>query len=308
MGYSANWTNDSWRSFKTSNKIDNQATADTLLNTGSVNDKYLPFKVNRESRDSDLHPNSGSIIIGVDTTGSMNRVIESVFKRLNVCVEEIFNRIKEFDPQLMMAAIDDYEAMKWCGTTPALQVTQFEVDIRIAEQLKELKLTGMGAGNGYESYPLLWYFASRHTSIDCYEKRGKKGVLITMGDDGLQGTISRGEVKTVFGDDIPEDISTEALYREVSKKYDVYHLLIEEGSTYSRRVEREWRDMLGEHAIPVSNLEMLPEIIVSIVQASMGHDIDKIVDSWDGSTKLVVKEAISGLSVQNKEENGLWRP
>ena len=309
MGWGTNWDSNSWASFKTTHNINKNSTSKQLFNQGTAKNDMLTYKCNRESRDSVAHPNSGSIILGLDTTGSMSHVLQICFLGLDKAITEIFKRINKFEPQIMVAAIDDYASTKWAGVDkcPALQWTQFEVDIKIAEQMHQLKETGHGSGNGYESYPLLWYAASRHTEIDCYEKRGMKGVLITMGDDGLQGVIHAEEIKAVFGDEDAKDISVKDLYREVSKKYEVYHLMLTEGSSHDRHVESCWRDVLGERALLVSDIAKLPEIIISVIQAATGQNINNIVNSWDGSTQLAVKKALEGLSTQKEKSSGLIR-
>lgn len=65
-----------------------------------------------------------------------------------------------------------------------IQVSQFESDIRIAEQLDKIYFEFGGGGNSFESYTAAWYFGSRHTKLDCLN-RGKKGIIITMGDEQL---------------------------------------------------------------------------------------------------------------------------
>lgn len=314
MGSTSNIDYSQWRSYKSANqnKVSSGATSQQIFRQGDADSKYIVRGKVRESRDNDVLKNSGAIIIGLDTTGSMSSVLESVYKGLELCTEEIFKRIKTFDPQIMFAAIDDYDSMLWHGEDecPALQVTQFENDIRIVEQLTDLKETGCGAGNGKESYPLLWYFASRKTSIDCWEKRHKKGVIITMGDDGLQKHIDASEFRDVFGDTDVKDMSTSDLYREVSKKYDVYHLILEEGSECRYgfdRVYKSWQNVLGERALRVNDIKKLPEIIVSVIQMAAGANAQDVVDSWDGSAKLAVAHTLNGLSTV-KEETGVWRP
>ena len=314
MGSVNNIDYSQWRSYKSSNKskVSSSATSQQIFRQGEADSKYIVRGKVRESRDNDVLKNSGAIIIGLDTTGSMSEVLESVYKGLELCTEEIFKRIKTFDPQILFAAIDDYESMKWKGVNecPALQVTQFENDIRIVEQLTDLKETGCGAGNGKESYPLLWYFASRKTSIDCWEKRHKKGIIITMGDDGLQEEISAKELMDVFGDTDVKSMNTSELYREVSKKYNVYHLVLEEGWECRHsfdRVYKSWQRVLGERALRVNDIQKLPEIIVSVIQMAAGASAQDVVDSWDGSAKLAVAHTLNGLSTV-KEETGVWRP
>ena len=155
----------------------------------------------RESRDSADHPSSNAIIIGLDVTGSMSDILEGVAKKLNVLVSEILDRKPVTDPQIMFNAIGD--AM--CDTTP-FQATQFESDIRIAEQLTQLYFERGGGGNGFESYPLAWYFAAMHTDIDCLNKRNQKGFLFTMGDDCYPTKLTAREIKQIFGDTVERDI------------------------------------------------------------------------------------------------------
>jgi hypothetical protein len=134
----------------------------------------------RESRDGIDNPISNAIIIGLDVTGSMGNVIDVMVKKgVPLLMSEIYDRKPVTNPQVMFMAIGDAEA----GDHAPLQVTQFESDIRIAKQIEKIWIEGHGGGNRYESYILPWYFASMHTSIDCFEKRGKKGYLFTVGDE-----------------------------------------------------------------------------------------------------------------------------
>ena len=81
-----------------------------------------------------------------------------------IMVEEILARKPVSDPHILCMGIGDV----LCDQAP-LQVTQFEADIRIAEQLEKLWLEKGGGGNSCESYNLPWYFAAMHTAIDCFE-------------------------------------------------------------------------------------------------------------------------------------------
>ncbi|MGD0331615.1 MAG: hypothetical protein ABSB40_14415, partial [Nitrososphaeria archaeon] len=164
----------------------------------------------RESRDSDAYPESTALIVGIDQTGSMGMISKQMIREgLNVLATEIYDRKPITDPQIMFMAIGEIrEGLNVLATEiydrkpitdpqimfmaigdaamherAPLQVTQFEVDIKIAEQLQKFYLEGRGGGNDNESYTFPWYFAAMHTSIDCFEKRGKKGYLFTVGDE-----------------------------------------------------------------------------------------------------------------------------
>ena len=110
----------------------------------SINKDFDPKRVvMRESCDSDDNPNSTAIIIGLDVTGSMGMVAEKIAKKgLGTLVESIHDRKPVTDPHIMMMAIGDIN----CDRAP-LQVTQFEADLRISDQIVDLWLEGGGGGN-----------------------------------------------------------------------------------------------------------------------------------------------------------------
>lgn len=287
------FTAKSWETYSRASGVDKANTAYDIFNTGtsSVKKTWLPYNVIRECCDSNEHPDSTPIIIGLDCTGSMSRVLEVAAKRVGDAILEIMSRKVCNDPMVLFSAIDDYTT----SNDRCIQVTQFESDIRIAEQLHELSFIERGGGNGFESYADLWYFAKYHTKCDAF-KRGKKGVLFTIGDDGLQTNISPTEIYEIFGDKIEGAIQTETLLSELNRDWEVYHLNILGGSCYEH-VIKEWEDVLGNHSIKVNDVDKIPEIIVSILQTLRGDSINSIISSWDGSTALAVKEAISALSV-----------
>ena len=295
MGYGT-FTSDSWSSYTTSRGYTASSTAKDLYKSTTVKKEFEPVGITyRESCDSEEHPNSTPIILGLDVTGSMNRVLETISKKLNVLITEIYEREPVQDPQVMIMAFGDVE----CDRHP-LQVSQFESDIRIAEQHNYIYFERGSGGNDSESYTLPWYFAARHTKIDSFEKHGKKGFLFTIGDEPYLTNISAEAIKEFVGDDIQSSLSAEELLAEVSRQYEVYHLMIEEGSgmRYGQRdhVVNKWTNLLGQRAILVSDCTKIPEIIVSILEVASGKDAEEVVDSWDGTTSVAVSKAISRLT------------
>lgn len=244
----------------------------------------------REARDGPDHPTSTPIIVGVDVTGSMDKLAEAIAHHsLGTLFQEVLDRKPVTDPQLMFMAIGDSH----CDRAP-LQVSQFESSNVIIEQLMKIWVERGGGGNYFESYTLPWYFAARHTSTDSYEKRGKKGYLFTLGDDGVPDSIPAEHIEEIFGDKVSEDISTKSLLEEVSKMYHVFHLCLTE--TRSSRGFESWQKVLGERALKVSDHEKLAEVIVSTIQIIEGADVDTVAKSWSGDTSLVVADATRSLA------------
>lgn len=289
------FTSKDWSSYTAKRGYSAASTVSDMYKSTSVKATMEPVGVvYRESCDSEEHPDSTPIILGLDVTGSMGSVLETISKKLNVLITEIYDREPVKDPQIMVMAFGDVE----CDRHP-LQVSQFESDIRIAEQLNDVYFERGGGGNDGESYTLPWYFAARHTKIDSFEKRGKKGFLFTIGDEPYLNIISKDAIKKFVGDEIQSDLTADELLTEVSRQYEVYHLMIEEGAGMrwgKDRVIEKWTNLLGQRAILVSDCTKIPEIIVSILEVAAGKDAKEVADSWDGSTAVAVSRAISGLT------------
>ena len=289
------WTARDWSSFSNS-RVSGRSTA-SIYTASKMKNDYDPKNVMRESCDSTEHPNSTPIILGLDVTGSMSNILQVMAEKLGLVMTEVYNRKPVTDPQILFAAVgdavyDDYP----------LQVTQFESDIRIAKQLTEVYFERGGGGNGFESYPLIWYFAANHTKCDNYLKRNKKGFIFTFGDDGYPTKLTKREIKEIFGDDVEKDIPIDEILTKVNRQFEVYHFCMAQGGSYRDSDYRNWQNLLGERAIRVKDYSKIPEIIVSILETYAGKDKDEIINSWDGSTAMAVADALSGLSVNKMSE------
>lgn len=214
----------------------------------------------RESRDGEEHPDSYPIIIALDVTGSMGHIPENLIKGI---FPEIMKRIIDSGiphPQVCFLGIGDHE----CDSAP-LQVGEFETSDELMEKwLTKTYIEGGGGGNSGESYLLAWYFASRHTSCDAFEKRGKKGTLITIGDEPTLKSIESGDIQKIFGER-PEEttLTASTLLEEARRTWEVYHINCIDWSGKDQRTQNTWKDYLGEDFINT--------------QTSTGTDIYRII-------------------------------
>lgn len=246
----------------------------------------------RESRDSVDNPNSTPVMVGLDVTGSMGMLADVIAREgLGVLFQGILDRKPVRDPHIAFMGIGDVN----CDSAP-LQVSQFEADNRIVEQVTQLYIEHGGGGNGSESYHLPWYFAAFHTEHDSIEKRGKRGYLFTVGDEGVPPPLSRSAIKQFIGDDIEvADFSAADLLALAQRKYDVFHVVILEGWARSRPdCVDQWRQLLGERVIPLKDHKKLAETIVSAIEVAEGRDAQDSAKGW-GASAGIVHDAVKHL-------------
>lgn len=239
-----------------------------MFKARNLDEALNPNGVTRECRDSEEHPNTIPVILALDVTGSMGEAAVEVAKKINVIMTELYEKIS--DVEFMIMGIGDF----YCDSCP-LQVSQFESDIRIAEQLDKLYFEFGGGGNAYESYTAAWYFGSRHCKLDCWE-RGKKGIIITMGDECINPYIpkrgSYASIKSVIGDDVQSDIQTDDLYKETIQKFDVYHLQVNHGSNWNESaINKSWKEYLDDKHFRTVNLNSIANEIVNIIDESINQ-------------------------------------
>ena len=143
---SGRWDSSAWDLYSTAHVAGK--TTDKIYTSRSMKKEMDPLDVTiRESRDSDVNPMSNAIIVAQDVTGSMNSVLDAMVRKgLPTLATELYARKPVSDPHIMFMGVGDVQYDE-----APLQVTQFEADIRIAEQLKTIWLEGHGGGNNFVS-------------------------------------------------------------------------------------------------------------------------------------------------------------
>jgi hypothetical protein len=256
--------------YSVSNRVDRATTlgyytssAQEIFKQRSINNAMNPNGiVVRESRDSEEHPTSVAIILALDVTGSMGSVPHHLVKD---GLPNIMGGITEKglkDPQLLFLAIGDHE----CDSSP-LQVGQFESSDELLDKwLTDVYLEGGGGGNAGESYLLAWYFASKHTAIDCFEKRGQKGFLFTIGDEPTLKAIPKKTLSGIMGDGQYDNYSASELLDKARERYNVYHLHIRETGAGSRQETiNGWKQLMGDNLIVIDKHEDVSSAITNVI-------------------------------------------
>ena len=228
-----------------------------------------PKNVMRECCDTPEHPETIPVILALDVTGSMGHAATMCAGKLDEIMSELYTKVK--DVEFLMMGIGDLS----CDDAP-IQASQFESDVRIFDQTTKIYFEGGGGGNDYESYTAAWYFGLHNTKLDCW-KRGKKGIIITIGDEPLNPYLPGYALGSVLGCPA-QDVDTKKLYKEVCEKFDVYHIAITNESCYDYHkegIEKTWKPLLKQHFM-VGTSDDLPKLISEIV---MDHEGTTFVET-----------------------------
>ena len=240
-----------------------------------------PKNVLRECLDSEEHPVTIPVILALDVTGSMGDTAVQVAKNINTVMTEMYSRLK--DVEFMIMGIGDL-----AYDDSPIQISQFESDVRIVEQMDQVYFEFGGGGNSYESYTAAWYMGARHCSLDAW-KRGRKGIIITLGDEELNPYLPKSGLRAVTGDDLQDDIDTKDLWVEASTKFDIYHINVEHRNYAPSSIERTWKEYLDDQHYRTCGMNDVTNTIIDI-----------ILEAAEGEGSMILTEAVP---VQ-KNENG----
>jgi hypothetical protein len=230
-------------------------------------DDFNPALVKKEGRWSKTGPFNDfrdpiTVLCGLDVTGSMGLISKLLLTGgLGTLMEYLkvkFNRPNE-NIQMSFAGIGDV-----MSDSAPLQVTHFESDIRFALWLQKIWLEGNGGGNGAESYNLLWLYAAMLTHLNYVRQTGRKGILITIGDDNVHPELTANEIQMWLRPDYQGGtLTNREILLAVREQYEVYHIVITDGDSYDfdfkERIDKtdaqkaaeakKWRDLLGENNV-----------------------------------------------------------
>ena len=274
---SGGYSSSDWESLKTSRGITYDSSENEIFKARKCDDKFNPKYIEvRESRDSDEHPKSTPIVVGLDVTGSMGYLPTEIIQGgLNELMKKLYASKVIPDPQLMFAAVGDV-----LDRAP-LQVTQFESDIRIAEQLLELWIEGNG-GDIEEDYALLWYFLAKHTDTDSMRKRNKKGFAFTIGDAPNHSRLYGSDIYRIFGDEDKRNYDIDEVVAMCEQSYHLFHIMIDGGTVISGKTI----------FIDKSEVTYLPEIIITVICKIEGINPTDILGELDSRVLSIIRKAL----------------
>lgn len=282
MGY-GRWTRASFESYSrdmgrhvtTAGDLDSRYSDRQLFTQRGLHPTLNPKNVVRECRDSQEHPNTLPVILALDVTGSMGDASAQVAKKLNQVMTELYKEVQ--DVEFLVMGIGDL-----AYDQAPIQISQFESDIRIAEQLDRVWMEHGGGSNPYESYTAAWYMGLRHTRLDCL-KRGRKALIITMGDEPMNPYLPRQPLEEATGDALQADVETPGLFREASEVFDLFHIHVDHGISARRwpSVEESFGRQLPAGHLFRATVEQIADTIVDIVKKHAASQAASSAIRWE---------------------------
>ena len=275
----------------------------------SLNPTKFTNKV-RESRDSAEYPNSLAIAVAFDVTGSMGGVPKTVQTKLNTLMSLLLKKGYVEDPHIMPAAFGD----SYCDYGP-LQVGQFEAGNEVEDHLTNIWLEGGGGGQVSESPGLFLYYMANYTSIDCFEKRGKKGYIFIITDEKSH-SVSKEHIKEFIGVESERDYSFQEVLDMARTKYNIFVIMPNLTCHYNdSQVNNFWKSHLGENFLKLDDPDTVAELIASTIGLCEGNvDNDQLVDdlndaglsktSVDSVTKTLSTVSSANTAISNKKYSG----
>ena len=219
----------------------------------------------RECCNSEEHPNTVPVILGLDVTGSMGDACAETAAALGKIVTSLYDKFADIEFCIMGIGDLDYD-------DSPVQMSQFESDVRIAVALDKVYMEHGGGGNGFESYTVAWYMGLKRTKLDCFDKQGRKGVIITMGDEPLNPYLPKFQLNRHVDETEEADIETTRLYAEASQKFDIFHIAVDSPrdcyQRYKRDVDNSFGQMLGNR-YKVASIDSLAQTIEDCIAESI---------------------------------------
>ena len=281
---SGTFTSASYASYTTSmGKSYNHVTgrvSGQVFEARNIDESLNPKKFKlRECANSEEHPNTIPVILALDVTGSMGSACKETAEALGVIITNLYKKFDDIEFCVMGIGDLAYDRAP-------IQMSQFESDVRIAEALDKIYMEHGGGGNAYESYTAAWYMGLKRTKLDAFDKQGRKGIIITMGDEPLNPYLPKSELNGYAGASEQGDVDTKTLYEEAKKKFDIFHIAVDSPddsySYYAARIKDSFGKLLGQNFMvsTINNLaNNIEECITRSVDAGRGLILEQTAET-----------------------------
>lgn len=230
--------------------------------TSSVDSEVLPL--NRRISCEAKNP----IVIALDGTGSMGNDAKIIYDKLPMMYGQIKMQDYLKDPAISFSIVGD----AYTDDGP-IQICDFANGEDLDKWMSKLWLEGYGGGQGKESYELTAYYYLNN----CDLKNDELPFMFIIGDENYYDNLERQFIKNHIGSDPEKDISAKDIFKQLSKKFNLYHIHKGSIETSSAETIKSWREALdSEHVIFLEEAKAIADVILGIIATvSKARDLDK---------------------------------
>lgn len=231
------------------------------------------------------------IVSAFDGTGSMGGNVAKAFYAvpiLNNMLEVIRRR---YNPQISSTVWQDVG-----DRHPVVQMSQFEGDERIAEQLR-LLIPDKAGGDPTEDYDLGLAYLLLGTQTDITDFYGLKGYAFVIADEVGRGYVDPIGVRRYLGFDLQMSLNTDEICQRLLEKWHLFYLQVG-GSPYTTRW---WENKLGKgRVIEVPDADYLAHLQAGLIYCTetaqpSEADLQTFFNTGQSNT------------ISNRERSNIWR-
>ncbi len=202
------------------------------------------------------------IVALFDGTGSTSEWLDLFFHAAQQQDALLKGARTRYNTQVATGVVQDV-----CDPTPVVQLSQFESDHRVAEQVRLLQPASAG-GDAPEDYEL-GLAAGLFLETDFWDHYGMRGYFTLTADEIGRGFVTPDLVREHLGQDLKiqsSRLTTEELCRMLLEKWHVFFLQVPYGGDLLRQTTRWWTHALGSgRVITVPDPRLLAEIRAALV-------------------------------------------
>jgi hypothetical protein len=206
------------------------------------------------------------IIIDLDTTGSMDRWKEEIFKRLPLLYKEAQGFLGD-DLEVLFITHGDIQR---CGDP--FEVAPLGAGPILDQYIAALCRGSIGGGNAIESAELGALYVN--SLLDTSE--AKSVYFITITDEGFYSNLDPATADAIMGLRLPPELtSATELYRGLKPRMNVFTILPQTNAysaTHMTQIKNQWDEALGaEFVVPLDDARRVVDVILGIIGKTTGQ-------------------------------------
>lgn len=241
------------------------------------------------------------VVAASDGTGSMAENLKRTFAAMGV-LDTLLKPIRTgfgYNTQIATGVAQDV-----IDRHPVAQMSQFETDERIAEQIRLLIPDG-GGGDEIEDYQYLLGYAAWATDLDAVNFYGLKGYFFLMADQVCREEVRAADFQRLTGLTLPgQSMTTASICRELAKRFHTFYLQVGSYNANSRRDEITawWEKRLGrDRVVVVPDPDFLAELETALIYVTETEQPTK-----EQVVKLLVEGTKNNKALDRHQAEKVW--